>query len=75
MAIAAPASGKYWESSNEVLRRSGSVEEGQIVTTNGKVYRGGPAEFDRSGVASLARESRAVALEIVEAGALCAALG
>ena len=43
MAIAAPVSGKYWRSSNEVLRRPGSVEEGQIVTANGGAYRGDPA--------------------------------
>lgn len=56
MAIAAPVSGKYWRSSNEVLRRPGSVEEGQIVTANGGAYRGDPAKFDRPDVASRVRE-------------------
>ena len=50
------------------------MKEGQIVMANGEAYRGDPAKSDRPGVASLARESRVVPLEIVEAGALCAAL-
>lgn len=51
------------------------MKEGQIVTANGETYRDDPAKSDKPGVASLARESRVVPLEIVEADALSTALG